>query len=72
MQERLHMSNHPGTNPEPFTATVAEIEENFIMLDESYCYPEEGGNQGIGDHSMGIGGMQILVRHLEVNSYVIQ
>jgi len=46
MQDRLHMTNHPGTNPEPFTATVAEIDENFIMLSESYCYPRGGGQPG--------------------------
>ena len=46
MQDRLHMTTHPGTNPEPFTATVAEIDEDFIMLSESYCYPRGGGQPG--------------------------
>ena len=46
MQDRLHMTSHPGTNPEPFTATVAEIDEDFIILSESYCYPRGGGQPG--------------------------
>ena len=46
MQDRLHMTSHPGTNPEPFTATVAEIDGDFIILSESYCYPRGGGQPG--------------------------
>ena len=46
MQERLHMKSHPGTNPEPFKSTVAGIQEEFIILDESYCYPRGGGQPG--------------------------
>ena len=40
------MKIHPGTNPEPFKSTVAGIEEEFIILDESYCYPRGGGQPG--------------------------
>ena len=46
MQERLHMSKHPGTNPEPFMTTVAGIEDQYLVLTESYCYPRGGGQPG--------------------------
>ena len=40
------MINHPGTNPEPFTTTVSGIDEQYILLSESYCYPRGGGQPG--------------------------
>ena len=46
MQERLHMKIHPGLNPPPFSAQVVEINENNIMLSESYCFPRGGGQPG--------------------------
>ena len=46
MQERLHMTNHPGTNPDSFTTTISGIDEQYILLSESYCYPRGGGQPG--------------------------
>tara|TARA_B100000767_G_C19584973_1_gene458963 strand:+ start:72 stop:782 length:711 start_codon:yes stop_codon:yes gene_type:complete len=46
MQERLHMKFHPGLNPPPFSAQVVEVNENNIMLSESYCFPRGGGQPG--------------------------
>ena len=46
MQERLHMKSHPGINPESFKSKVAGIEGEFIILDESFCYPQGGGQPG--------------------------
>ena len=40
------MINHPGTNPDPFTTTVSGIDEQYILLSESYCYPRGGGQPG--------------------------
>ena len=40
------MKSHPGTNPEPFTTTIADIDELFILLSESHCYPRGGGQPG--------------------------
>ena len=46
MQEKLHMKIHPGLNPPPFRAHVVGINENKIMLSESYCFPRGGGQPG--------------------------
>ena len=40
------MTKHPGTNPGPFSTTVSGIEEQYILLSESYCYPRGGGQPG--------------------------
>ncbi len=40
------MNHHPGTDPEPFTATIKNITDNNIFLDRTYCYPRGGGQQG--------------------------
>jgi len=40
------MKSHPGTNPEPFTTKIVDIDEQFILLSESYCYPRGGGQPG--------------------------
>ena len=40
------MSQHPGTNPRPFSSTISAINENMIFLKDSYCYPRGGGQQG--------------------------
>ena len=46
MQEKLHMSQHPGINPPPFTSTISAINKNIIFLKDSFCYPRGGGQQG--------------------------
>ena len=46
MQEKLHMSQHPGINPPPFTSTISGIDKNKIFLKDSFCYPRGGGQQG--------------------------
>ena len=40
------MTNHPGTNPDSFTTTISGIDEQYILLNESYCYPRGGGQPG--------------------------
>ena len=46
MQEKLHMTLHPGTNPPPFTTVISEIVGNNIFLEKTFCYPRGGGQQG--------------------------
>ncbi|MDP6985803.1 MAG: alanyl-tRNA editing protein [Candidatus Thalassarchaeaceae archaeon] len=46
MQEKLHMSRHPGTNPPPFDTKVAGSKENYLLLEQSFCYPRGGGQPG--------------------------
>ena len=46
MQEKLHMSQHPGTDPPPFRSIISDINENRIFLKDSFCYPRGGGQQG--------------------------
>ena len=46
MQERLHLQNHPGINPQPFSSKVLSIIEDSIILEQSYCYPKGGGQPG--------------------------
>ena len=46
MQERLHLQNHPGINPQPFRSKVVSIAEDSIILDQSFCYPKGGGQPG--------------------------
>ena len=46
MQEKLHMTQHPGINPPPFSSIITDISENKIFLKETYCYPRGGGQQG--------------------------
>ena len=46
MQEKLHMSQHPGINPPPFRSTISGIDKNIIFLKDSFCYPRGGGQQG--------------------------
>ena len=46
MQEKLHMSQHPGINPPPFNTEIIEIEGNNIFLQNTFCYPKGGGQQG--------------------------
>jgi misacylated tRNA(Ala) deacylase len=46
MQERLHLQNHPGINPQPFSSKVLSIIEDSIILEQSYCYPKGAGQPG--------------------------
>tara|TARA_B100000530_G_scaffold79013_3_gene47679 strand:- start:8670 stop:9428 length:759 start_codon:yes stop_codon:yes gene_type:complete len=46
LQEKLHMTQHPGINPPPFNTIISDIIDNNIILNESYCYPRGGGQQG--------------------------
>ena len=46
MQEKLHMTKHPGTNPPPFPTKVEGIDGNSLILTETYCYPRGGGQPG--------------------------
>jgi len=46
MQERLHLQNHPGINPQTFSSKVLSIIEDSIILEQSYCYPKGGGQPG--------------------------
>ena len=46
MQEKLHLKYHPGTNPQPFTTEIVQIEDCYLMFKESYCFPRGGGQPG--------------------------
>lgn len=46
MQEKLHMTQHPGTNPPSFSSIITEIIDENIFLKDSYCYPRGGGQPG--------------------------
>lgn len=46
MQEKLHMTQHPGTNPPAFRTSVSGVTDDGIYLTESYCYPRGGGQPG--------------------------
>ena len=46
MQQKLHMSQHPGTNPQPFETKITGFENDFVLLESTYCYPRGGGQPG--------------------------
>ena len=46
MQEKLHLKQHPGTNPSIFESKISDIVEGAIFLDDTYCYPRVGGQPG--------------------------
>jgi len=46
LQEKLHMTKHPGINPPQFEANVVGISESALLLSETYCYPRGGGQPG--------------------------
>ena len=46
MQEKLHMSRHPGTDPPPFETRILAIDGSNVLLDSTYCYPRGGGQPG--------------------------
>ena len=43
MQEKLHMSRHPGTNPPAFDTIIQGFDDNNVLLESTYCYPKGGG-----------------------------
>ena len=46
MQEKLHMSMHPGTDPPQFETRIHAIDGSNVLLESSYCYPRGGGQPG--------------------------
>tara|TARA_B100000212_G_scaffold175794_1_gene132354 strand:- start:619 stop:1344 length:726 start_codon:yes stop_codon:yes gene_type:complete len=46
MQEKLHMTHHPGTDPPPFTTRIVGKDGNTLLLEETFCYPRGGGQPG--------------------------
>ena len=46
MQEKLHMSSHPGTNPPQFETLIHAIDGSNVLLESTYCYPRGGGQPG--------------------------
>ena len=46
MQEKLHMTRHPGINPPQFEANIVGKTDSALFLSESYCYPRGGGQPG--------------------------
>ncbi len=46
MQEKLHMSRHPGTNPPAFDTIVQGFDDNNVLLESTYYYPKGGGQPG--------------------------
>ena len=46
MQEKLHMSRHPGTDPPEFETRIHAIDGSNVLLESSYCYPRGGGQPG--------------------------
>ncbi len=46
VQPRLHLDQHPSLNPRPFTTTIRSVENEGIVLEESFCYPRGGGQPG--------------------------
>ena len=46
MQEKLHMSRHPGTNPPAFDTIIQGFDDNNVLLESTYCYPKGGGQPG--------------------------
>ena len=43
MTEMMHLEQHPGINPEPFTTTVTSIKDDWIELQKTGYYPMGGG-----------------------------
>lgn len=46
MQEKLHMTRHPGIDPPAFVTRIDGIEGEYVHLESSYCYPRGGGQPG--------------------------
>ena len=56
MQEKLHMNQHPGTDPPSFTTRIVGKDGNSLLLEETYCYPRGGGQPGDTGEITSIGG----------------
>ena len=46
MQEKMHLTQHPGLNPPAFKATITDISDDGVFLDRTFCYPRGGGQPG--------------------------
>ncbi len=46
MQEKLHMTRHPGIDPPAFQTYIHGFKDNNVLLESSYCYPRGGGQPG--------------------------
>ena len=46
MQDKLHLTQHPGLNPPAFDAEITQILDDGIFLDRTFCYPRGGGQPG--------------------------
>lgn len=46
MQEKMHLKCHPGTDPKAFKAKIVNIKDNYLIFDNSYCFPRGGGQPG--------------------------
>ncbi len=46
MQEKLHLTQHPGLNPPSFNTIIQNISDEGLFLKETYCYPRGGGQPG--------------------------
>ena len=46
MQEKLHMTMHPGIDPPVFETLIDGIDGNNLLLESTYCYPRGGGQPG--------------------------
>ena len=56
MQEKLHMTRHPGIDPPQFEAKIVDMSDTALFLSESYCYPRGGGQPGDTGHFIRVGG----------------
>jgi misacylated tRNA(Ala) deacylase len=46
LQEKLHMTQHPGIDPPSFTTTIKNIVDNNLFLRDTFCFPRGGGQPG--------------------------
>ena len=46
MQEKLHMTIHPGIDPPSFETSIRGFEDNNAILESTYFYPRGGGQPG--------------------------
>ena len=46
MQEKLHLKQHPGTDPPNFSTKISDVGDGIVYLEDTYCYPRGGGQPG--------------------------
>ncbi len=46
MQEKMHLTQHPGLNPPSFEARITDVLDDGVYLDRTFCYPRGGGQPG--------------------------